>query len=399
MASKKFILRVYFKKLYTSPPGFILLFRKPVLRIYRFCKLVRPTQWILSGNEISSEKYLAIKYIGNEIDKQFWGELIFGKYFHEECIGRAWFWQIIALTDKKIKKYSLLIIGIPKILRLLFQTNFFYIPCWIQNVIYTSEKKLLSFKSHSLKMDIKKIKKNQYEFSVTKDHKEFENFYYNMHVPFIRQQHGKKAVLMEYDFLKNKLNECELLLISKNKENIAGVLIHYHKGEALLWIAGIKNANIDYFKKGITGTLYYFPIIHCIEKGIKKINLGGTKPFFKNGIFQYKKKWAPEIAYPSYTGFLLKQTRVSASANSFFINNPFISHDKSGVNCSLFTDLSQSDFNKKLKKFIQENPMKGLSEILVYPLNHAKIDKIDCSSIDPSLNLRICQNSKRLSKK
>ena len=72
--------------------------------------------------------------------------------------------------------------------------------------------------------------------------------------------------------------------------------------------------------------MYYFFIILAQDRKAKRIDFGGTRPFFNDGLFQYKKKWGtiiePYSLVPEVFG--LKILNNSEPMKQFLIDNPFI---------------------------------------------------------------------------
>jgi len=255
----------------------------------------------------------------------------------------------------------------PKAFRILFKKRkCFYVPCWIYGEIDISVDDSSLIKSKSLKSDLRKIRKNKLHFELTNELSQFHNFYYNMYLPYITKCHGNRAVIVIYDSMEKEFKNCDLLFVKKGKEYIAGALIAYTKNRAHLRFLGVKEGNSDYVKEGAIGALYYFPVHYLKEKGYKRLRLGGTRAFLKDGVLWYKKKWGLQIIDTHQMGFLIKPLSKTVGAKGFFLNNPFIYMDKTRVNGAIFVESNQSFSKEDFRKMYKSYYLPGISKLFIY---------------------------------
>jgi hypothetical protein len=335
--------------------------------MYWLLSVVRLDFWIVQGNEISSEQKLDILYAGNEENRHFLTSLAFDRSFTEKYIGKAWLWNISKILKEKGHDDSLVIAEVPRILRKLFNKwNYLYIPSWVDGEVDAFSP----IKSDSLQTDLRRIKKNKLSFEVTNDLNQFHNFYYNMHLPYITEAFGDRAVILSYEFMKSEFRKHglynDLLLIKKEEEYIAGMLMGYSKKGIYLHPLGVKDGNFDYVKDGVIGALFYFPLIYSRERGYENVNFGLTRAFLKDGVFQFKKKRGMQITGTSHMGFALKPLSMSGAVKGFLLNNPFLYMDEMGFNGAVFIDngqpLSEGDFERICKDYY----LPGMSKLFIY---------------------------------
>lgn len=344
---------------------------KLILRLIRIIiHMLELDSWIITGEEVRSKQKLAIIYAGSEKNKNHLISLAFGHSYKEEYIGKAWFWKLPKMTRDTNFTPSLMVVEGSNFLRILFRkNNYFYIPCWVSGEVDISVDTSLLIKNKSLKSDLRRIRKNKLNFEITNELGKFRNFYHNMYVPHITQMHGRKAIIMNYDFMKKEFRNCELLLIKKEKEYIAGILLAYSKNGVCLWSIGVKNDNLDYVKAGAIGALFYFSVLHLKEKGFKKVNFGLSRPFLKDGVLQYKKKWEMRVVesnIPPKAGFIIKPLTKAAVIRAFFLNNPFICMDKGRFNGVIFAESDQSFLKQDFEKIYKDYYLRGLSKLIIY---------------------------------
>ena len=193
---------------------------------------------------------------------------------------------------------------------------------------------------------------------------------------------------MTYDFVKRQFRKGglfnDLLLIKEQDEYVAGVLLHYKKDKAKLSTLGVKDGNLDYVKNGAIGALFCFTFQWAREKGFAAIDFGGSRPFLKDGILRYKRKWNQKISNKKEIGFFVGVLSETDGAKGFFLNNPFIYEDQTGLNGAIFVagdrHLSADDFARIHKQHYHQ----GLSKLVIYQFDQT--NGITCSRVPPEFS-------------
>lgn len=358
---------VYAKTIYRTLPSFIRLTFWPIEKIYYLLSVLRVDFWILQGNEMTSKQKLDILYAGNEENRHFLTTLAFDSSFTETYVGKAWLWNIPEILKEKAPRNSIVIAEVPKTFRKSFKKrNYLYIPSWVDGEVDAFS----ATKSDSLLTDLRRIKRNKLSFEVTHDLNQFHNFYYKMHLPYIKEAFGNKAVILGYEFMKSEFGKHglynDLLLVKKQQEYVAGMLMGYSKKGVYLHPLGVKDGNFDYVKEGAIGALFYFPLIYSKEKGYKKVNFGLTRAFLKDGVFQFKKKRGMQVIGTSNKGFALKPLSLSTAVKGFLVNNPFLYMDETGFKGAVFIDNHQSLSEEDVGRIYKDYYLPGMSKLFIY---------------------------------
>ena len=151
-------------------------------QIVRLFNILRLNLWIITGNEISSGRELAILYAGHELGRNYLIKLAFGSSYRENYIGKKWLWKIPEIAKEDNKGCSLIVTEVPDRLRTLFERmSCMYIPFWIFGNVNISPHII----KDSVKTDIRRIRKNKLHYEVTNKLSELHDFYYNMYIPII----------------------------------------------------------------------------------------------------------------------------------------------------------------------------------------------------------------------
>lgn len=297
----------------------------PVIRHLRqFLHKYRIDICLLEGEERTSKKNLSILFFGGGITKTYISELVFTKNPREINLGRRWTWNMApVLKDTSADIVIRSDVGKQRFQRLLPQGAFF-IPNWLHGEIMFSNARTKMKTSGHLKSDLRRIRKNNLDFEITQSSCRFDDFYHNMHVPYISKAYGSLAMIMSYDKMKSLEQKSELLLVKHNGQYLAGQILVYENNRVRCWSIGVRDGNYDYVKMGAQAALYFYEIDYLSNKGYAAMNVGASRPFLQDGVLRFKNKWGMTVTGSSKEGLLLKPLRRSAGTMSFLQNNPFI---------------------------------------------------------------------------
>jgi hypothetical protein len=231
--------------------------------------------------------------------------------------------------------------------------------------------------NRSTKWELRKIKKNDLDFKITSKESQFYEFYHNMYLPYMIERHGNRNKCLSYSRLMEywESGNCELMLIKNEKKYIAGQVIVYDNGRARLSLFGIKDGKECYLKSGAGAAGYHFSARYLEYQGHRKIHVGGSRAFLRDGVLQYKKKLGLRLVGRSREGFLIKVLSLSSGVKEFFLRNPFIFVDRGRTHGAIFVErLEDCSSAKSLEEFCKSFYTQGMSNLIIYPLNLGKDD-------------------------
>ncbi|OPZ69463.1 MAG: hypothetical protein BWY83_01977 [bacterium ADurb.Bin478] len=348
------------------PPS--LRFPSKIIDFFCWLKgLVRLNLWIITGIEPGSDRNLVIGYAGMEKNKNYLADQLFHGAFTEQHAGRIWFWNGSDVLKKRGYTCSLMVTELMRVFfRRLKGRKAVFVPDWVDGNVDISDENTLYRKHKSLESDLRRVRKFELDYEITKDPRLVEEFYYQMYQPYILRVHRDRAFLLTHDCYLEKMKKGELLLIKKGEERIAGTVLFYAKKVAYLWILGAKEGDTDYVKEGAFGALFYYSIHHVKGKGFNEVNFGKTRAFLNNGIIQFKAKRGIRILESSRMGFSLEPLTELSHLSDFFIRNPFIFEDKTGLNGALFFAEDHVFSEKDLDWLAKNYFLAGLSKLFLY---------------------------------
>lgn len=300
--------------------------------------------WSISNNNHKDE-CMKILFLGkNEIDKNYFSKLIFNESFDETYIGKVWIWKIFFYIWGFRKNYDLIIVkSIMRFCNLFKSRSNFVIPSWVScEIDLGCDIGSQSMSKKTLKNNLRKIKRGNFSYSITKDPDDFNFFYYKMHLPYISKRHGDATIKKSYKDMKKRFENGELLQIKEGQEIVAGVAIDYKAmdGIPIITILGVLRGDFNYVKRGALIALYYYTIQYLKQKKYDKFSLGVTRPFFSDGVLQYKLNWGAKIVCETSHAFLLSLSSKKKYLKNFLSCNPFILKDRNNLTLATFSDQS-----------------------------------------------------------
>lgn len=358
-----------------------MLLKFPIQVIQTFFNRMKPNVWIISGKELSNQHELSIAYAGYfQIRyKNYITRIVFGDCFNEQYIGRVWIWNIRKIIKKVAPECSLAVIEIKFIESFFKMKNGLKIPRWVEATLDISESiDRIKKRNGEFREMIRRAKKNNYTYQVTRDESPFENFYYKMYVPFAKNTHGNTAYIKSYKCFK-KLSKCsELLLIKKEDTFVAGWILEYSKGGVHLTLPGFKDGDYKYVKEGAMGALVYFSVLWLKEKGYAKVSLGASASFLRDGVLKYKMLKGAHICDSVFVSdknvVIIEFLKNTQGLRDLLINNPFIFYpEKRKRFAALFIEnhqpLSKEDIEELLKPY---KNYKGIEKFHIYVFGEDK---------------------------
>ncbi len=176
------------------------------------------------------------------------------------------------------------------------------------------------------------IRKYHWNYSVTREAKAYHDFFFNMHLPYIKLRYPGRAIIPTFRQFQESCRSSFLIHVHRDDSPLAGIVVVIDQGHPSLHRLGIRGGNTDYLKQGVIGAMYYFAILESQKMGYGELWLGGTYPFLSDGLTKYKMRLNGE--------FILNDDRDrnhlwvfsgnSESARNFFRQNPFICVGRDG---------------------------------------------------------------------
>lgn len=337
-------------------------------RLISLYRRLRIETSVISG-KIGGEE-IKIFFAGKRQNRSYLARIAFGGEYSEIYVKKAFLWRLPFIASKFSKECALGIVEVNIKYQRFFKKGFF-VPCWTGGDVDLSDQKRLALSSK--KSDIRKIRKNGLSREITRDPARFEEFHRKMYLPFIKKAHGEMAFHTSMEEIRKVMGESELLLVKKGDEYIGGAIIQY-LDRPHLWIMGLAGGNGDNLKLGVTAAIDHFTEERLKEKGYQRMHYGGSRPFLKDGVLQYK-KWRGQVLRDfTKRGFLifLSGTR---GAESFLLENPFIYLEEERLAGAVF--MRTEDFGPDTAaRICHDYFMKGISRLNIFMIGGGKLPEL-----------------------
>ncbi len=328
------------KRLYKRTPRVIQLILLPTFWMYHTVRntyaVLRPCVWVLKSVPSQDIGPGSLLFCGEERDKNYIIRMTFNRDCTQTSMGRQWVWQIISMMRSRDCRPDLLMYDVPLGLSgLLGCRRCFCLPLWAHGDLDTS---LIDLKSSNLKNDIRRIRnKYAYTFEVTTDLAGLRFFYDTMYVPYARAQFGEELLLDDFEDLLASKN-AEVLWILKDGVRVAGACFYYRGGKAVLRSLGVQNGDKELVKSGAIQAIYYFTTNYLKEKGCNRADVAGSRPFFSDGVLNYKKKWGLCLTHCQTNVMRVYPLRDTSWVRAFLVNNPCIALETNELVGMVFSD-------------------------------------------------------------
>lgn len=286
---------------------------------------------IVYGIEKHTGSMVRFLFVSNEKFPLFLMNLIYNGKPTVKKIGKEYIWGLKKVDKMYSDDVDAVLVSCDQFYyRWLCKSGMYVFPHLVDMVLDCSIgiNEILEGLPRSTKKEIKKVKKRKYSFEVTSDIEKVTMFYQDMYLPTFLKRIGETDMFIP-DLLSIKyLLEMgyELMLVTYEGKYVCGGFFYHYKDTLMLKYSGVFEGNIDLIKNRAHSAVYYFFIILAQDRKVKRVDLGGARPFFNDGLFQYKKKWGtiiePYSLVPEVFG--LKILNNSESLKQFLIHNPFI---------------------------------------------------------------------------
>lgn len=391
----------FLKKIHRSIPSRVQRFYMPWVakwsyKIQKQINIFYPAVYIVKGLEKNSQFPLVFAYAGFDAqDLDYWAKAVLSMVYQKHRMGRHFFWAVRSFIKKGsfncafiLQEHNWLT------LKYIYLFPGFCIPFWInlEMDITLPFKELLGRQ----KLDMqRRIRKNGLSYSISHDVQDFDDFYYNMFLPYIKGRHEQSAILGSYTDLAKAFSKGGLILIKKGDNVLAGGLYELDGALARLRRFGVRDGKWEYVSYGVLGAAYYLFTLEMKEKGYAKTNLGGARPLLNDGITKYKISMNVQLDQDEKSSCLwMSILNDSEGFRKFLVNNPFIFYNKKADACrAIFVEVNQDTAPEELERVINAPICGGIKEthLFVYGEIDLFSSKVDYAKL-PALRVYPAEN-------
>ena len=251
---------------------------------------------------------LTVIQIGRESLDPYIVRLLYGEFLKSEKVGSVLVWNLARAIRRWEAGADLIFFRNTQ-----FQppgelaSRMLMLPYFAQQVVDlpSSSSGLLSHffneATHwTLKSNLRSIRKARFEHEFTRDPELLNYFYHHLYVPYIKERYLDTAEILPWPMFRAVYGDMELLLIRRKGQIVAGCVNQQIGNTYRMHVAGVLCADKDFLKTGIISALYWFSFGEAHRLGCREVDLGVSRPFLKDGLQVYKKKWRSRITTSIY---------------------------------------------------------------------------------------------------
>lgn len=301
---------------------------------------------------------LAVTMIGRHSHDPYLVSLLYGEYLDSKKVATIAIWNIDTAILYWEKQSDIILFrdsGFqPSETIAARMINMPYYVAQTANIPPSDSNLLSSFRDLSTTSNLNKIRKAGFDYCISNDPAQLENFYQTMYKPFIQGRHRDAARIPSWPSFKRIHENMELLLITKDDQPVAGALNLQTENCYTGYANGVLNADEQLLKDGVVSAIYWFGIVEAHRRGLRTVNLGTSRPFLKNGVVAYKKKWGGQVIRDSNeTAFRVLTCGNQLAAQRFFEATPFICEQDDKLISLIFLGDHVTLDDKKLSSYLR----------------------------------------------
>ena len=221
------------------------------------------------------------------------------------------------------------------------RSGFFPIPEWIEfgRTVENDPSLRYTGASKSLKSDLNRISRSNFEVSVTKTEHDFNLFYDTMYLPYVIDRYGPERITKSRRHLKRIFKLGFILFLNGPRGPVAGAIVSIERDHITETAIGVQDGSEEIFKTGVSGLLDFYVHQWAADNGKRFINVGHTRPFPLDGVYFNKRKWLMSVL-PDEDGVMnlaVKFNMPSCKTASVLESYPFLFQTERGLNilCSI----------------------------------------------------------------
>jgi hypothetical protein len=366
----------YLKRLYLRLPPSLQRITSPAVDwAYALRRLLdlRPTLWCVEGRERSSGLQLSVVSTAHDPHMLHFLYLIFGPEYSARHIGKAWRWRLRTTIRTLAPDSAICIASAHRRLSDLTEgPSSFYIPYYVSGHTCLPVSQLV-LNGASVKRYLREIRKNDLKVEITQDTQLLDHFYHSMYEPYAAQMYGSRSVALDYSHLKlvyvnSSQTHWELFLVRKGQEYLAGLLTKRTGATGALGFLGVLGGDRNAAPKGAIPALYHVALQRFTTLGLGKCDFGCTRPFLRDGVLEFKRRWGHQISGALSAGISLVVLKNTPAVRSFLDQNPFII-ESAGERCGVIFLSQETEVTaEKLAELEASWFYPGLAKLLVYAL-------------------------------
>ena len=304
--------------------------------VRRFLQQSRTPMTQLSGIEKTSGEPLNILYAGPDSQKAFIKSVYFSERVSDFDVGE----HFSGAVNRVARRYGCqLVTAVQSVTaRNFLPSSGYTLPLWITTVADSFES-IHETNNRSLTRDLKLIRKKGLSCVESVSPDDLWYFWERMYVPYAENRYAEQALLeTKEEFAEQVADGClKLFFVVHEGRRVAGGTLSTRREIPRFRYLGILDADPEVRKLGALSAVYVYILDWALRNGHKEVNLGGVRPFLKDGVLQFKKKFNMKLQEGGYKRILyINPVSTGKAVTAGLISNPFVCVDGGVFVATLF---------------------------------------------------------------
>jgi hypothetical protein len=174
--------------------------------------------------------------------------------------------------------------------------------------------------------ELRRVRKYRYEYELSHNGQDFREFYDQMYLPSMHARHGELASPMSVSEAYQYFRHGWLFQVKREGIWVSGGLCHPQQHILNACILGVRNADPELIHQRAISAIYYSAIHWANQHGYEAINLLGTEPYLRLGLFQHKRRWGATLSIPAtlHRQIWIGVRCITPGVSQFLKENPFV---------------------------------------------------------------------------
>ena len=279
-----------------------------------FFRLVRLRQEvaIYEGRCARSDAALKVLHVGDTARGTEFIRRLYGCLPERKVMGMRLSWSAPENLELHGEGCDIVLVEINRRQAEMFRkAGYLTVPEWVEferEVVRDSEARYAGA-TKSLKSDLNKIRSSDFKVHITKEDADFRMFYERMYFPYSMRRFGDAVIVKTERKLRGDFEAGFLILLEQDGAKLAGAMIRLEGGVASETTVGVLDGSDDLMRMAVTGALDYHLHEWASKNNVHLINVGHTRPFPLDGVFNNKRKWLMSVV-PDYDGVMDMAVRI-----------------------------------------------------------------------------------------
>jgi hypothetical protein len=235
-------------------------------------------------------------------------EMLFGEGFQASRRGRERLPTILRAPSAPASElYDLIVCPAnPWMLPLFRHRGWRIHAAWVDCVVpvQPSAGETLKRISRTLRQEIRAAQESGLRIEVNRDPQRLPFFFEEMLKPTIQARHARHGFEPHYHEVEAILKNGSLLCAFRGEEWVAGGVVGFRPQEAWFAKMGWLQGEPAILQSNVVNLMFRAVIEMAGERGLARVNFGGSRGFTEDGVLRYKMKWraVPEVRRFQYSG-------------------------------------------------------------------------------------------------